>query len=286
MFAGKLRLRLDAMSTEVVKERPTVHMLTCEDMSKPRSVATRAGVVVIYSSKCPGKEGQNEDAVAVIDCGENRSVLLVADGVGGHADGQVAARIAVENIVRALQAPSPEDAGLRPSLLNGIENANRAVGELGTGAATTLAAVTLEDRELRTYHVGDSAVLLSGQRGKIKEFTIAHSPIGYAVESGLLDADAAMHHEDRHLVSNVIGSAEMRIEIGPKRQLARFDTLLVASDGVFDNLHLDEIVELIRKGPLMRAAEQLSCEIHARMTSPAAAIPCKPDDASFVLLRQ
>ncbi len=57
-----------------------------------------------------------------------------------------------------------------------------------------------------------------------------------------------MHHEERHLVSNVVGTDDMRIELGPPLKLARYDTVLLASDGLLDNLYTDEIVELIRKG--------------------------------------
>ena len=82
-------------------------------------------------------------------------------------------------------------------------------------------------------------------RGRVKLQTISHSPVGYAVESGMLDDQEAMHHEERHVVSNIIGTPEMRIEIGPPIDLATYDTLLVATDGLADNLHIEEIIERI-----------------------------------------
>ena len=75
-------------------------------------------------------------------------------------------------------------------------------------------------------------VLVTGGLGKIKLLTVSHSPVGMALESGLLDEAEAMHHEERHIVSNVVGSAGMRIEIGAKRKLAPRDTVLLASDGL------------------------------------------------------
>ena len=136
-----------------------------------------------------------------------------------------------------------EPIDLRAAILNGIEAANQAVRDLGTGAATTLALVEIQDRTIRTYHVGDSEILVTGQRGKVKLQTIPHSPIGYAVEAGLMEEEEAIHHEARHVISNVIGSDQMRIEMGPPTELAPRDTLLLASDGLFDNLFPDEIVE-------------------------------------------
>ena len=105
-------------------------------------------------------------------------------------------------------------AELRDAILNGFEDANGAVQALGIGAATTLAVVEVKENIVRPYHVGDSMILVVGQRGKIKLQSVPHSPVGYGVESGLLDEKEAMYHEERHLVSNVVGSPDMRIESG------------------------------------------------------------------------
>ena len=94
-----------------------------------------------------------------------------------------------------------------------------------------------------------------------------------------------MVHEDRNLISNVIGSEEMRIEIGPTLELARRDTLLLASDGLSDNLYPREIVEAVRKGRLARAGEHLLATCRRRMQNPDGSNPSKPDDLTFVAYR-
>ena len=86
----------------------------------------------------------------------------------------------------ATLSADPDAEPLRPAILDGIEAANAAVRAIGTGAATTLSLVEIQGRVVRAYQVGDSAILLAGQRGKLKYQTIAHSPIGYAVEAGLI----------------------------------------------------------------------------------------------------
>ena len=116
--------------------------------------------------------------------------------------------------------------------------------------------------------------------------TVSHSPVGFAIEYGLLDESEAMHHEERHLVSNVVGSDDMRIELGPPLKLARYDTVLLASDGLLDNLYTDEIVELIRKGPLPKSLASLVKVAQQRMENPIEGVPCKPDDMTVVALRQ
>lgn len=101
----------------------------------------------------------------------------------------------------------------------------------------------------------------------------------------MMDETEAIHHEERHVVSNMLGSPGMRIEIGPAIAFAPRDTLCLASDGLTDNLFLAEIVEQVRKGPLSRAASSLVETCHRRMARPDTGRPSKPDDLSFLVFR-
>jgi PPM family protein phosphatase len=251
----------------------------------------QGGTAAVFTTRSPQKETPNEDVAALWPVGESSGVLAVADGLGGHAGGERASRLAIETIQKSLQETAASRAGasepmdLRAGILNGIEAANEAVRELGTGAATTLALVEIQDRVIRPYHVGDSAILVTGQRGKVKLQTIPHSPIGYAVEAGLMKEEDAIHHEERHVISNVIGSDQMRIEIGPPTELAARDTLLIASDGLFDNLLPDEIIETIRSGPLDEAVGALVQTAQDRMAAQNGDAPSKPDDLTVIAYR-
>ncbi len=276
---------------------PTQAHLVCDQhMPAPCRRSLAGGEVVFLSRRCPEKPTANEDSVALIPYGEDAAVLVVADGMGGSRAGDQASRIAVEELAMALDRAVEEELPLRTAILNGIEQANHAVQALGIGAATTLAAVEVQNEKgnggggirctVRPYHVGDSMILLVGQRGKMKLQTVSHSPVGFAVEAGLLDEQEAMHHEDRNLVSNVLGAADMRIEIGPILKMAPYDTLLLATDGLFDNLHVEEIVARIRKGPLHKAGAALAEDASARMTTAEEGQPSKPDDLTFLVFRQ
>ncbi len=170
--------------------------------------------------------------------------------------------------------------------MEGIEAANEQVMGLGIGAATTLVVLEVDGDVVRPFHVGDSMILVVGQRGKILHQTVPHSPVGYAIEAGLIDEQEAIHHEDRHVVSNVVGTANMRIEVGSTFRLKAYDTVLLASDGIFDNLHVSEIVDLIRTGPLDTAAKRLAAAAQIRMLQPKAGHPSKPDDTTFLLFRR
>jgi serine/threonine protein phosphatase PrpC len=273
------------MTLTLLSEPLTSRLVASEDMEAPEAVPFASGTAVIYSARSPEKLATNEDAVAIIAFDDARGVLAIADGLGGHVHGERASQLALEHL-RDEVAGMEDERDLRFAVLNAIEATNQELVAAGTGLATTLAIVEVDGNRVRPYHVGDSAILLFGQRGKIKMQTIAHSPVGYAVEAGLLDAQEAIHHEARHIISNIVGSPAMRIEIGPPSDMAMFDTLLLASDGLLDNLHVDEIVSIARKGPLTRVARELAAQAQSRMQSPKDGDPSKPDDLSLILYRR
>jgi serine/threonine protein phosphatase PrpC len=244
------------------------------------------GEVCVRSLRSPDKQTDNEDSAAIIQLGDDSLVLAVADGVGGSVAGREASNAAVRTLSRVLTKLPDETAQLRPAILDAVEEANKTVLGLARGAATTLVVAQLDAGGLRSYHVGDSELLAVGQRGRIKQRVVPHSPTGFAVEAGLLDENEAVQHDQRHVLFNVVGSSEMRVEVGPALQLAVHDTVLLASDGLFDNLFTDEIVDTIRRGPLVAAADRLVERVQARMQGGDAAQPCKPDDLTVVLFRR
>ncbi len=138
----------------------------------------------------------------------------------------------------------------------------------------------------RSYQIGDSEALLVGQRGRIKMQTTVHSPTGFAVEAGFLDQRAALHHAERHLVSNFIGTVDMSIDVGAAVELAARDTTILASDGVTDNIHIEELVDMIRKGPLEDAADAVIAKAMQRMANERRGQPSKPDDLSLIVFRK
>jgi serine/threonine protein phosphatase PrpC len=244
------------------------------------------GEVAVFSCRSPARKAPNEDTAGIIATTEDCAVLAVADGVGGAPSGQHASAAAVTCLVEAVRRAMREGQDVRGGILNGFETANERVLGLGVGAATTLTVAEIRGRYARVYHAGDSLVLVTGQRGRTKLQTIPHSPVGYGVESGLLDAKDAMLHEERHVISNTVGSADLRIDVGLPVELARRDTLVLASDGLSDNLHTDEIVATVRKGPLRQAARRLAERALERMEGGQEGEPSKPDDLTFVIFRR
>lgn len=239
--------------------------------------------VVVYSRTCPGKEEPNDDSAAVVRLPDGALVIAVADGVGGAPLGYKASAIAVQCLVEGLRARADET-DLRPAILDGIERANTEILDMGTGAATTISILEIRNNIARGYQVGDSMAMILGQRGVIKWRSTSHSPVGYLIESGAIGEQEAMMHEERHYVSNLVGSREMHIEVGPAIPMAARDTVVLASDGLFDNLQLDEVASLVRIGKPLDRMNALIKLVNERMKGVDAEVPAKPDDLAVILL--
>ena len=241
------------------------------------------GRAAVFCAGRPGKTTPNEDCVLMAPLDESRAVLAVADGAGGMRGGDRASRVAIESVAESLAAVEPADP--RARLVSGIERAHHGVVGLGLGAATTFAGVLLDGDAVRSVHVGDSVVLVCGQRGRRKLQTVSHSPVGYAVEAGILDEAEALRHEDLHLVSNLLGVGDPRIEISTEVTMRPRDTIVIGSDGLFDNLVVEEIVETIRKGDLLQVTVELVERALGRMVDPPRGGPGKPDDIGLIVYR-
>lgn len=261
-------------------------ILDGSDSADLQRIAVGGGDALLYTCRAPDKETVNEDTVAAIPYGPEACVFVVADGAGGLPAGKRASLTAVTSLNESLQQSMAETMLLRTAILNGIEAANAAVQAFGSGSATTLTVITVEGRIVRAYHIGDSEGMVIGQRGVVRLQTTPHSPTGFAVEAGFLDKKAALHHDDRHLVSNFLGSVDMRIDVGAEVKLQQRDTVLLASDGLMDNLHHEEIIERVRKGPLDEAAQRVISLAQHRMESESENQPSKPDDLSLILYRK
>lgn len=250
-----------------------------------RSADVASGHAVVTSFRSPEKTTENEDAAVIAGIGGDAAILAVADGVGSARAAHTASAAIVEALAR-IRVGDDAGPGARALIVNAIEQTNKDVCDSGSGAATTVAVIEIAGVVARPVHVGDSGALIVGQRGRLKLQTVAHSPVGYAIEAGVIDEGEALLHEDRHLVSNVIGADDMRIEIGGAVSLARRDTVVLATDGVLDNLLLDELIDFVRVGPLERAARRVMEAVRGRMDAPVEDRPCKPDDTTLILFRR
>ncbi|MHC4893018.1 MAG: PP2C family protein-serine/threonine phosphatase [Planctomycetota bacterium] len=171
------------------------------------------GRAAVFTAASPLHPTRNEDGAAVFSLGDC-AVIAVADGVGGLPGGDAAAAHALEALGSSLDEvrDTPDSRRVRDALLDGFELGHARIRDTDCGA-TTLACVELRPDSFRTYHAGDSAVLVIDRVGMIKQQTVPHSPVGYAMESGLIDEDEALFHPKRNVIFKCLGREHMGLEL-------------------------------------------------------------------------
>jgi protein phosphatase len=205
----------------------------------------------------------NEDRFHVSSDGR---LLIVADGMGGHAGGEVASALAVETIVASL---SPErrheiDMGARDvgdTLREAFIAAHRRVREEGRGGhegmgATLVTALVVGD-ELWTCHVGDVRCYVRTPSG-FQQITRDHSVVGDLVRQGHLTTEQARVHPSKNEVLQAIGmSQELSPDIN-RQPLVDGDHVLVCSDGLWESLSDEEIRTILEwEGSVRQRVTQL-----------------------------
>lgn len=196
-----------------------------------------------------GARPYQEDSWRLVALGDGSLVAVVADGMGGHAGGAVASKLAVEAFVHAI-----EQGG---GLADGLNEANAAVGK-GTvgkpqlaGMGATLVAVQLRGDELRWVSVGDSPFFLV-EAGRIERLNADHSmapQIDAMVARGLLTEEEAEHHPGRHTLREAVMGDPLTLIDKGSRRLGPDARLLICSDGV-QSLTMEQI-----QGQVGRPAE-------------------------------
>ena len=235
----------------------------------------------------------NEDVVRVAP---DLGLLVVADGMGGHNSGDVAARLAVEVIERrmrkALSGIVGDAALVREALRTALLDAHKRIASAGSEGASrqqmgaTVACVFLHDSRAHLAHVGDTRIYRL-RSGRLELLTRDHSPAQRALEAGVIDeAELATSH-NRHLVTHALGAVAEDVISVRDAPAETGDLFLVCSDGLndmVDGADIELILDTL-SGNLPLAAEQLvmiarDCGGHdnisvalARVDAPFAAQP-------------
>jgi protein phosphatase len=196
-----------------------------------------------------GKVRQNNEDALLVGGGEDETLFVVADGIGGFEAGEVASSIAV-NVLKDLQPDEPFKAA--------IGEANRRIVTAGrgdeklSGMGTTVVAIRFGGKQgepvAEVAHVGDSrAYLVRG--GDMNPITEDHSLVAELVRSGDLTRDEAAEHPQKNLITRALGADEevdvdtavVPIEAG--------DRILLCSDGLSDMVSETGISEILAESP-------------------------------------
>ncbi len=131
------------------------------DMECPVAVPAGAGIAEVFSAPRPGRREGNEDAVAILPVNDGSAVLALADGAGGLPGGRKASARSLEILGGALFRAVRRGGEVRHGILDGFEEANRALLADGGCGATTLVVAEIAGNTIRPYHAGDSGLLLA-----------------------------------------------------------------------------------------------------------------------------
>lgn len=197
------------------------------------------------------------------------TLTIVADGMGGHASGEVASQMAVDLISTIYYADTSRSAP--DALRNAIEQASAQIYETSLtdeklfGMGTTVIALVLLNEQAFCAHVGDSR--LYRRRGKKMEMlTIDHSQVMEMVKYGIISMEEARNHDDKNVILRAVGTQPIvEVEVSKPFTVEANDQFLLCSDGLCDMLTDEEILQTWSStGDVHTAGERLINEAKNR----------------------
>jgi serine/threonine protein phosphatase PrpC len=214
-----------------------------------------------------GDRQNNQDRETII-VGDTQILLVVADGMGGHAEGAAAAQTAVDTLTKSYKAARKPITDAGEFLFKGIEAAHRAVVRLGASVAlderprTTVTACLMEEGQATWAHVGDSRIYLL-RAGAVEIRTRDHSAVEALYREGRISADEMLTHPMRNFVDQCLGGEPEtpEIEVAEPAELRPADVMLLCSDGFWAPLNETHVAQALCTEPdVEETLERLSIE--------------------------
>jgi serine/threonine protein phosphatase PrpC len=225
----------------------------------------------VYQESRIGKRRSNQDRLAY-SYSRDALLLVIADGMGGHLHGEVAAQIAVQYITEAFEAEAtPTLADPTRFLSRVLTNAHHAIVDyaadrlLPEAPRTTCVACVVQDGRAFWAHTGDSRLYLI-RDGRIAARTRDHSRVQMMVEEGLITENEAAVHPARNRIFSCLGGSHMpQVDYSPRTPLRSGDILVLATDGAWGPLRSERLIAGVSSASLTRivpgwldTAEQLA----------------------------
>ncbi|MGE0310626.1 MAG: PP2C family serine/threonine-protein phosphatase [Lautropia sp.] len=217
----------------------------------------------IFQDSAIGARASNQDRMGY--CFSRESLLMVvADGMGGHLRGEIAAQLTMQTAASLFQqAAQPRLADPAAFLDQALRAGHRELHkyrelhELPECPRTTVVACVIQDNHAWWAHAGDSRLYLV-RRGRVVARTRDHSKVETLVNLGLITEEESETHPERNKVLNCLGSPfEPSIEIAPAYALRADDVVLLCSDGLWSGLKEDEMAVMLGAEPVMQVVPRL-----------------------------
>lgn len=198
------------------------------------------------------KRSNNQDFINKFDNKQGITLVILADGMGGHRAGNIASEMTVTDLGREwVNTDYTELSQIRDWFLVSLENENKKVYELGQtdefkGMGTTVEALAIVDNNVIYAHVGDSRIGLL-RHGEYQLLTSDHSLVNELVKAGQLTEEEAANHPQKNIITQSVGQANpVEPDLGVQ-MLEENDYLIINSDGLTNMITNDEIVEILNQ---------------------------------------
>jgi serine/threonine protein phosphatase PrpC len=229
----------------------------------------------IFQESRKGGRKYNQDRMGYVFSRESL-MIIVADGMGGHMHGEIAAQITVEFVGQKFQREAKPKVDDPVKFLNeALNGAHAAILEYAEEHAmletprTTVIAALVQDGQVRFAHAGDSRAYLI-RAGQILTQTRDHSRVQQLVLQGIVREEAVAAHPDRNKIFSCLGAhVAPQIDISERHRLKAGDTLLLCSDGVWGPLPSRLIATAFLNDTVMRAIPELMNQAERRAGSDA-----------------
>ena len=192
----------------------------------------------------------NQDACSVLP---DEKLFLVADGVGGHNDGELASRTALADIAEHVKehplSADADDAAVKEYFDSLIRSVNTHVYEMARrnipgGMATTLVVLYLGREKAYAANVGDSRLYLI-RDDSIRQITEDHTYVNNLIKEGIITKEQARTHPDKNMITRAIGAeAEVKPDFFDF-EIQQDDILLLCTDGLYNEVRDQEICEAL-----------------------------------------
>lgn len=213
----------------------------------------------VYQESRTGKRPNNQDRLAY-SYSRDAALLVIADGMGGHLHGEVAAQIAVQYITEAFQAaasPKLDDPTL--FLTRSLTNAHHAILDyahdrwLTEAPRTTCVACVIQDGRACWAHAGDSRLYLL-RKGRIHAQTRDHTRVRMLLDEGLISEAEANTHPGRNRIFSCLGGTHLpHIDHSPPTALKTGDVIVLATDGAWGPLKPQDLLGPLRHFGILQA---------------------------------
>jgi len=178
------------------------------------------------------------------------ALFIVADGMGGHAAGEVASEMAVSSVSTLYYQDNDSD--IAASLLRSIKYTNAVIYQRAreqvehNGMGTTCVAAVLLDDRVYIANVGDSRAYLV-RRGWVRQISQDHSWVAQQVRTGVMTETEARTHQLRNMITRSLGSLpQVEVDIFIE-QVQEGDTLVLCSDGLSGMISDSEIAQIVER---------------------------------------